>query len=300
MRSLNRRDLAKGIGLGSLSLAATGWSGAVRAALAQQEEGGAAKAGAREGQAPAAADHDMSAYAIPAGPPQQIAMLLYPKLTLLDLIGPQQFLAALGNVQVHLVWKDRSLVTTDTGIAIQPSRSFSECPEKLTLLFVPGGSEGTVACMRDPEVLRFLAERGAKADWVASVCTGSLVLGAAGLLDGYRATSHWTARSLLPLVGATPVAERVVVDRNRITGAGVTAGLDFALHLAAKLRNERYAKALQLAFEYDPKPPFQAGTPEGAGPEVAGMLNLMYAPTIAAMADAARSSAERAPRKGQA
>jgi len=226
-------------------------------------------------------------------------MLLYPKLTLLDLIGPQQFLASLGNVQVHLVAKEPGPVTSDSGVVIQPGATFESCPEKLTLLFVPGGSEGTVACLRDEAVLDFLATRGAKADYVTSVCTGSLVLGAAGLLDGYRATSHWQVRHLLPLVGATPAAERVVEDRNRITGAGVTAGLDFALRVAARLRNEKYAKSLQLAYEYNPEPPFRAGTREGAGEEVAGMLDAMYKPMVDAMAAASRQAYGRRGHAGE-
>ena len=216
-------------------------------------------------------------------------------MTVLDLIGPQQILSSLGNVEVHLVWKDRNLVTSDSGVTLQPSATFETCPKSLTLLFVPGGAQGTVACIRDPEVLDFLAERGASAGYVTSVCTGSLLLGAAGLLEGYRATSHWQTRSLLPLVGSTPVGARVVEDRNRITGAGVTAGIDFGLRVASRLRNEKYAKALQLTYEYDPQPPYQAGTPAGAGPEITGMMDAMFAPFLVTMTEAIRLARARRP-----
>ena len=133
---------------------------------------------------------------------------------------------------------------------------------------MPGGSKGTIAMMRDPEVLAFLADRGSRARYVVSVCTRSLVLGAAGLLHGYRATSHWYVGDLLPLLGAVPVDDRVVIDRNRITGAGVTAGLDLGLTLSTKIRDAQFAKMQQLAFEYDPQSPFHAGNPKDAGPEL--------------------------------
>lgn len=209
---------------------------------------------------------------VPSGPPQQIGMLLCPAMTAQDLIGPHLFFAGLMNVKVHLLWKTRDLVTSDQGISIQPTTTLSECPKDLDIVFVPGGSRGTIAMMRDSEVLAFLADRGSRARYVVSVCTGSLVLGAAGLLQGYRATSHWNVRDLLPLLGAVPVADRVVIDRNRITGAGVTAGLDLGLTLSAKMRDAQFAKMQQLAFEYDPQPPFHAGNPKDAGPELTAHL----------------------------
>ncbi len=233
--------------------------------------------------------HDMSGYGIPDGPPQHIAMLLYPKMTTLDLIGPQQIFATLGNVKVHLVAKTRELVTSDLGVSIQPTTTFADCPNSLTVLFVPGGSRGTLALMDDAPTLGFLAKQGKTARYVTSVCTGSLVLGAAGLLRGYKATSHWGMRDLLALFGATPVRERFVEDRNRITGAGVTAGLDFGLHLAAMLRNEKCAKSLQLAYEYNPQPPYQSGTPESAPPDVLQMEWAMFAP----LRDDVRTAAAR-------
>ena len=138
-----------------------------------------------------------------------------------------------------------------------------------------------MAAMQDAPTLRFLASRGKAAKWVTSVCTGSLVLGAAGLLNGYKATTHWSVHEVLADLGATPVHERVVEDRNRLTGAGVTSGLDFGLHLVQKLRNEKMAQAVQLAMEYDPHPPFHAGTVAGAAPGVVQMMQAMNTPILA-------------------
>jgi cyclohexyl-isocyanide hydratase len=198
----------------------------------------------------------------PQGKQIEVGMLLYPQLTLLDLIGPQTVLAA--HAKIHLVWKTRDMVRTDTGIGIQPDATLAECPKDLDVLFVPGGP-GMIPAMKDPEVLAFLADRGERAKYVTSVCTGSVILGAAGLLRGYQATSHWAFASLLPLFGAEIAEGRVVTDRNRITGGGVTAGIDFGLVLLAKLRGDDAAKLTQLAMEYDPQPPFHAGSPKGAG-----------------------------------
>ena len=198
-------------------------------------------------------------------PPLEIAMLLYPGLTLLDLIGPQTVFSWFANI--HLVWKTKDLVISDTGIGIQPNATFETCPRELDVLFVPGGF-GQNAIMGDSEVLAFLADRGGRARCITSVCSGSLLLGAAGLLNGYKATSHWAARAALSAFGAEPVDARVVVDRNRITGGGVTAGIDFGLVLLAKLRGDEAAKLTQLAMEYDPEPPFNSGSPRNAGPAI--------------------------------
>jgi cyclohexyl-isocyanide hydratase len=194
-----------------------------------------------------------------------VGMLLYPGLTLMDLLGPQTVLST--SSIVHLVWKTKDPIETETGIGVRPDTTFDECPKDLDVLFV-GGGPGQLAVMKDPECLRFLADRGARAKYVTSVCSGSLVLGAAGLLRGYEAACHWAARDALPLFGAIPVARRVVVDRNRITGGGVTAGIDFGLVLLAEMLGEEVAKMTQLAMEYDPQPPFRAGSPEEAGPEI--------------------------------
>ena len=197
----------------------------------------------------------------------EVAMLLYPGVTLLDLLGPHTVLAS--NCNVHVVWKNTDLLETDSGIVMKATSTLEECPDDLDVLFVPGGEFGI---MRDEVVLRFLADRGSRAQYVTSVCGGSIVLGAAGLLQGYEATSHWTATDKLPLFGATPVKGRVVRDRNRISGGGVTAGIDFGLVLLAELLGEEVAKMTQLMLEYDPAPPFAAGTPEKAGPEIVSRL----------------------------
>ena len=196
-----------------------------------------------------------------------VAMLLYPGVTVLDLIGPQAVLASSCNV--YLVWKNTDLLETDSGIVMKATSTLDQCPKDLDVLFVPGGE---FSIMRDDEVLRFLADRGSRARYVTSVCGGSIVLGAAGLLQGYDATSHWTARDKLPLFGATPIEARVVRDRNRISGGGVTAGIDFGLVLLAELLGEDVAKMTQLMLEYDPAPPFDAGTPEKAGAEILSMI----------------------------
>lgn len=219
-----------------------------------------------------------------AEPPQsdksEILMLVYPKFTILDLIGPHHVFSLLGpSMKPRLVWKDTRDVSSDTGVTIKPTHSFRECGDAPLVLFIPGGTDGTIAALQDEEVRAFVASRGAKAKYVTSVCTGSMVLGAAGLLKGYKATTHWLALEDLKKFGAEPVAERVVTDRNRITGAGVTAGIDFALTLAAKLQNEKYAKGVQLMMEYDPQPPFpKDGTPRTAEPENVKLLQAMGVP----------------------
>ena len=189
----------------------------------------------------------------------QVGMLLYPGLTLLDLLGPQTALSMV--MDVHLVWtRTDEPVVTDTGLRIFPTTTPADCPSPLDVLFVPGGP-GMTAVMRNREVLDFLAERGRSARWVTSVCSGSLVLGVAGLLDGCPVRGRPVAVDLLPTVGAEPVGGRVVVDRNRITAGGVTAGIDFALTLIAEMLGDRTAKLVQLGMEYDPRPPFDAGHP---------------------------------------
>jgi cyclohexyl-isocyanide hydratase len=197
--------------------------------------------------------------------PLEIGMLLYPGLTLLDLIGPATVFSWFSNI--HLVWKTKDLVCSDTGVGIQPTCTFETCPRELDILFVPGGF-GQQQLMSDAEVLAFLADRGSNSNYITSVCSGSLLLGAAGLLKGYKATSHWATRDALSTFGAEPVEARVVVDRNRITGGGVTAGIDFGLVLLAKLRGDEAAKLTQLAMEYDPEPPFQSGSPRTADPAI--------------------------------
>lgn len=201
---------------------------------------------------------------VPAGGERPVvAMLLYPGLTLLDLVGPHTALAA--TMDVHLVAKTLDDVVSDTGVTVRPTTTLAQAPRDVDVLFVPGGP-GTMEMLSDREVLAFLADRAERARYVTAVCTGSLILGAAGLLDGYRAGCHWAARHLLPLFGAEPSDDRVVVDRNRVTGGGVTAGLDFGLTLLAQMQGEHTARLAQLMMEYDPHPPFDSGTPTTAHP----------------------------------
>jgi transcriptional regulator GlxA family with amidase domain len=215
----------------------------------------------------------------------EIAMLLYPGLNFLDLIGPHTILASVANV--HLVWKNLDLLTVDSGVAIKPTTSMEDSPRNLDVLFV-GGGPGLVDAMQDRACLDYLADRGSRAKYVTSVCTGSMLLGAAGLLDGYQATSHWAYRDLLPLFGAVPTKQRVVIDRNRITGGGVTAGIDFGFTLLSVLVGENRAKAIQLANEYDPHPPFDAGTPERAGAQITQAVLAQIGPRIEKVKELAR------------
>ncbi len=197
--------------------------------------------------------------------PFNIGLLLFPHLTQLDLTGPWEVFARMPGVSNYLVWKDRQPVMSDRGLAILPTTTFDDCPP-LDLICIPGGP-GQIALMDDEETLDFVRRTANNAQWVTSVCTGSLVLGAAGLLQGYRATTHWGSLDQLSLLGATPVAERVVRDGNRITGAGVTSGIDFALTVAEELFGRAVAENIQLQMEYDPEPPFHSGSPRSASPE---------------------------------
>ena len=218
----------------------------------------------------------------------RVGLLVHPDMILLDLTGPLTVFSLM-MAETHLVWKSREPVMTDVGIPIVPTSTFETCPADLDVLFVPGGLKGTIALMEDRTVLEFLADRGSRARFVTSVCTGALALGAAGLLRGYRATSHWYVRDLLPLLGATAVPDRVAVDRNRITGGGVTAGIDFGLTLCGLMRGDDYAKRVQLVLEYQPAPPFNAGRPETAGQTITSEVLARRAPLIAA----AKAAAER-------
>jgi cyclohexyl-isocyanide hydratase len=209
----------------------------------------------------------------------QIGILLYPNVTQLDATGPAQVLSRVPGAKVHMIWKTREPVATDAGFAILPTTTFADCPQ-LDVICVPGGA-GQAALMIDEETLGFLRKQADGARYVTSVCTGSLVLAAAGLLKGYKAGCHWAWRDMLKPFGAEPVAERVVRDRNRITGGGVTAGIDFGLTLAAELAGEEAAKMIQLFLEYDPQAPFDCGSPEKAGPERVAKAREMMARLLA-------------------
>ena len=202
-------------------------------------------------------------------PPFRAGFLLFPRLTQLDLTGPYQVLASLPGAETHLIWKTREPVAAEHGLAIVPTTTFADCPP-LDLICVPGGT-GVNAILSDRETLEFLRRVAAGARYVTSVCTGALALGAAGLLRGKRATTHWMSLDLLRAFGAEPVAARVVIDGNVITGGGVTAGIDFGLTVAAEIAGRRTAEAIQLGIEYDPQPPFAAGSPTSAGPELVAL-----------------------------
>jgi cyclohexyl-isocyanide hydratase len=211
---------------------------------------------------------------------EQIAMLVYPKFTALDLVGPHYFFACMFGAKVHLVTTEKDLtpVASDLGLAIAPTITMADCPKDLDLVFVPGGTEGTMAVMNNPAAIAWLADRASRAKHITSVCTGSMILGKAGLLTGKRATSHWVARPVLANFGATPVDERVVTDGKVTTGAGVSAGIDFGIAVVAALRGRAYAEALMLQAEYAPEPPFPGGTLTTTPPAVGTMMYEMFAP----------------------
>ena len=198
-----------------------------------------------------------------AAKPFRIGLLLFPDITQLDMTGPYEVFTKLPGAEVHLVAKTMAPVTANGGMQIVPTTTLTACPQ-LDLVCVPGGA-GMNALLNDAETLQFLQSQAKGARYVTSVCTGALVLGAAGLLKGKRAATHWMSREMLREFGAIPIAERVVTDGNVITGGGVTAGIDFALTVAADAFGPELAKSIQLAIEYNPQPPFKAGSPEGAG-----------------------------------
>jgi cyclohexyl-isocyanide hydratase len=204
-----------------------------------------------------------------------IGFLIYPGVTQLDATGPAQILSMVPGAKIHMIWKKLEPVSTDAGFSINPTDDFATCPD-LDVICVPGGT-GQRPMMVDEEFLAFLTRQGTGARYVTSVCSGSLLLGAAGLLKGYKSACHWAYRDLLPMFGAEPVAERIVCDRNRISGGGVTAGIDFGLTLAAELAGEEVAKQIQLFVEYDPAPPFDAGSPERAGPKLTETVRAILA-----------------------
>eukprot|EP00698_Gefionella_okellyi_P012045 TRINITY_DN3217_c0_g3_i1.p1 TRINITY_DN3217_c0_g3~~TRINITY_DN3217_c0_g3_i1.p1 ORF type:complete len:227 (+),score=50.65 TRINITY_DN3217_c0_g3_i1:62-742(+) len=193
-------------------------------------------------------------------------LLLFPEVTQLDLTGPYEVFIKFPDCTVHLLWKTRDLIAVGGGMKIAPTTTFSECPQ-LDIICVPGGS-GINALLADSETLDFIRRQSARARFITSVCTGALVLGAAGLLKGKKATTHWMSRDLLPYFGAIPIEERVVIDGNIITGGGVTAGIDFALTVAAQVFGRDVAETIQLSIEYDPHPPFHAGTPQQARSDI--------------------------------
>lgn len=225
--------------------------------------------------------------------PLQIGLLIFPKVTQLDFTGPLQVFAGLPATmaKVHLLCKRIEPVSSDSVMMLTPTMTFAECPQ-LDVICVPGGF-GTNDLVNDEEVLGFLRRQAEAAKYITSVCTGSLVLGAAGLLRGYRASTHWSAMECLAPFGATPTKTRVCVDRNRITGGGVTAGIDFALTLVEMLVDRKTAEAIQLGLEYNPAPPFQSGSPETAPAEVLALVESRIGPRRASRNEAIVRAAAR-------
>ena len=196
----------------------------------------------------------------------RIGLLAFPAMTQLDLTGPLQVFSALPGAEVHVLWKTLDPIKTHGGLTLVPDTRLADCP-KLDVICVPGGS-GVLDLMDDPEVLSFLRIQAAEATFVGSICTGSLVLGAAGLLKGKKATTHWAWTDLLVPLGAIPTKGRVVRDGKFMTGGGVTAGIDFALTMVSELAGQDVAESIQLGIEYAPAPPFNSGSPDTARPEI--------------------------------
>ena len=223
--------------------------------------------------------------------PLQIGLVIFPKVTQLDLTGPVQVFSSVPGAKVHLIWKRIEPVASDSVLTLTPTVSFADCPQ-LDVICVPGGV-GTDDMINDDEMLDFLRKQAEHAKYITSVCTGSLVLGAAGLLRGYRAATHWTAMDFLGEFGATPTKTRVCVDRNRVTGGGVTAGIDFALTLVSIMVDRPTAEAIQLRLEYNPAPPFNAGSPDTAPPEVLALMKQRIVPSQARRKEAVARAAAR-------
>ena len=274
---IDRRDALRFAGIGSAALLAP-WL-AVERAMAAQAAGSESVAGQS-----AMTDVHMEAMSRVLGPglfgKEEIAMLVYPKFTALDLVGPHYFFACMFGAKVHLVTTEKDLtpVASDLGLAIAPTVTMATAPKDLDVIFMPGGTEGTLSVMSRPDTMAWVRDRGARAKHVTSVCTGSMILAKAGLLKGKRATSHWAVRDTLADFGAIPVDKRVVQDGNVLTGAGVTAGMDFAIALVEMLRGRAYAEALVLQGEYAPDPAIKGGTLATTSQPVGEMMSSMFAP----------------------
>lgn len=204
-----------------------------------------------------------------------IVFVLFDNVTQLDFAGPVQFLSRLPSGKVFVVSKDGGAVTTDSGFSILPGGSFADCPQA-DIICVPGG-HGVRQAITDNSIVDFVRDQAKGAAWITSVCTGAFILGAAGLLDGKRAGTHWAYTHLLPLFGASHEKARVVRDGNLVTAGGVTSGIDFALELVAMISGDDVARTIQLALEYDPAPPFKGGTPATAEPTIlSGLRERVY------------------------
>ena len=221
----------------------------------------------------------------------QIGFLIYPGVVQLDVMGAYQVLAFPPNANIHLICQTTDPIVSNEGLIITPTTTFDDCPQ-LDVICVPGGGIGQVEVMQSKETIDFLQRISKTARYITSVCTGSLVLAKANLLDGYKATCHWAFREHLAALGVEVVTERIVIDRTRITGAGVTSGIDFALTLTSLLWGEDVAKMTQLMMEYNPQPPFDAGSPETADKSVVKSLTKLGSPLIEAFWTVSRSPSE--------
>lgn len=205
----------------------------------------------------------------------KIVALVYPGMTLQDTIGPIQAWSFLPDYEVQFVWKSVGPVVTDCGLPVHATHDFDSAWAEPDVLMVGGGARPTIELLGDAAVTGFLASRGAGAKWICSVCTGSLLLGAAGLLKGYRAACHWGAREQLAQFGAEASDERVCFDRNRLSGGGITSGVDFGIAVAGHWAGDDTGRTIELVMEYAPQPPYGTGRPELADPatlERAGQL----------------------------
>ena len=210
-----------------------------------------------------------------------IGFLVYPDVVQLDVMGAYQVLSFPPNAKIYLVAKTLNPLVSSEGLIITPTKTLDDCPS-LDVICVPGGGMGQIEVMKDQEILNFLRQQSRTARFTTSVCTGSLILAAANLLQGYKATCHWALREQLAMFGVEVILERVVIDRNFITGAGVTSGIDFGLTVLSLLWGEEMAKMAQLMMEYAPQPPFEAGTPETAGEDIVKPFLQLGEPLIAA------------------
>jgi cyclohexyl-isocyanide hydratase len=192
----------------------------------------------------------------------KVLAMVYPGMTLLDLVGPVQAWSFLPDYQVQYAWRHPGSVRSDCGLSVEATHGFKDAWTDPDVLMVGGGAKPTLDLLTDSEVIGFLADRGSRAGWVCSVCTGALLLGAAGLLRGYRVATHWGARDALAQFGAEPSDERVCFDRNRVTGGGITAGVDFGIAVAGRWANESTGRLIELIMEYAPRPPYGTGRPD--------------------------------------
>ena len=218
-----------------------------------------------------------------------VGFVIFPDLTQLDFTGPQQVLARLPDLAMHIVAKSKDPVPSDSGLSLMPTHTFENCPD-LDLICVPGGYKGVIDALGDEETIDFVRRQASTARYVTSVCTGAFILGAAGLLKGRRAATHWGYAELLPLVGATHEKARIVKDGNVITAGGVTSGIDFGLALVAEIAGETVAQDIQLSIEYDPSPPFDCGHPDRASESVKAAVTPRYEQRRAAFRETLNAS----------